>query len=238
MTLQRQRRFWRTAIVAPMAADFVVRLDGRLLRTPAGASLSLPTEALAEGVAAEWGAVDGEVRPGLMPLTRIANSAIDHITPEPAQVAAMIAAYGGTDLVCYRASEPAALRCRQDAAWDPWLRWAERAVGVRLEPVTGVMPRSQSPVSLTALHEAVSAKSPFGLAGLAGLVTLSGSLVLGLAVAARALPGATAWRLSRIDETWQEERWGSDPEAAAAATEREASFIASESFLRLLGDHA
>ena len=219
------RRFWTTAAAVPEGEGFGVRLDARPVRTPAGVALVVPTQALAEAIAAEWDALDGEIRPERLPFTRAANVAIDRVAGNPGPVVAAIAEYGGTDLLCYRAAGPEGLVARQAQGWDPWLVWSAQALGAPLIAVTGVMHAPQPAPSLAALHAAVAAEDAFGLTALHALVSLSGSLVLGLAVARAALDPGRAWDLSRIDEAWQAEQWGLDAEAEAAAAVRRSDFL-------------
>jgi chaperone required for assembly of F1-ATPase len=230
-----RRRFWTRAGVRPEAGGFGVALDARTLQTPARAPLVVPTEALAAAIAGEWNAVEAEILPERLLLTRAANSAIDRVARNPAAVAAAIAAYGDADLICYRAEAPEGLRAHQAAGWDPWLAWSAAALEAPLEARTGVVYRPQPAASLAALGVAVTAQGPFGLTALHELVTISGSLVLALAVARGALDGAAAWELSRIDESWQSEHWGRDAEAEAAAARKRRDFLAAEEFLVLLG---
>jgi chaperone required for assembly of F1-ATPase len=230
-----RRRFWDVAGIVPADAEagFAVQLDDRPLRTPAGVPLVVPTEALAAEIAAEWDALEGEIRPELLPFTRAANVAIDRIAHARGPVVAAIAEYGGTDLLCYRAAEPAGLAARQAAGWDPWLVWSARALGAPLVAVTGVMHAPQPSASIAALHAAVAEEDAFGLAALHELVSLSGSLVLGLAVSRGALEADAAWELSRIDETWQAEQWGRDAEAEAMAAVRREDFLRAARLKRL-----
>ena len=225
MSWSPRRRFWTTAGVRPEAGGFAVALDARPLRTPAGAALVAPTEALAAAIAAEWDALEAEIDPRRLPLTRLANSAIDRVAPQRAAIVAAIAEYGATDLLCYRAEGPEALAARQAAAWDPWLLWARRSLGAPLLAFR----RSDAPAPAAREprrpRAAVAAESDFGLVALHDLVALSGSLVLGLAVRRGALDPAEAWELSRLDETWQAEQWGLDSEAEAAAAVRRAGFL-------------
>ncbi|HVL21601.1 MAG TPA: ATP12 family protein [Amaricoccus sp.] len=235
MSLTPRKRFWTAARPIAEAGGFGVALDAHPLKTPAGAALVVPSEALAAAIAAEWDALAGEIRPDRLPLTRAANSAIDRILPDPGPVADAIADYGGTDLLCYRAAAPQALADRQAAGWDPWLAWAAREFHAPLVAVTGIVHQPQPEASLAALRAAVAAYGPFALAGLHGLVALSGSLVLGLAVARGALAPDAAWELGRLDETWQAEHWGLDAEAEAAADAARADFLDSARLLALLG---
>ena len=209
------KRFWTAANVAPVAGGFTVTLDGRAVKTPAKAPLVLPSEGLARLVAAEWDAQTDVVVPETMPVTRTANSAIDKVAVNFTEVAEMLAEYGGTDLLCYRAAAPQALVDRQAAGWDPLLEWARLRYDAPLQVTVGVMFIAQPPASLAALRAAVFAQTPFQLAALHDLIAISGSLVLGLAVAEGRLSAEEAFSLSRIDEQWQIDQWGEDEEAAA-----------------------
>lgn len=234
MTWGPRRRFWTAASTQAQADGHAVLLDDRSLRTPAGSPLVVPTAALAAAIATEWNALATEILPDRLPLTRAANAAIDRVAPDPAPVADAVAAYGGTDLLCYRADGPAELVDRQAAAWDPWLAWAAARYGAPLLTATGIMHQPQPPASLAALRTAVGAADPFTLTALHELVALSGSLILGLAVADAALDPITAWALSRLDETWQAEQWGIDAEAEAAAEKAGSGFLAAAGLVRLL----
>ena len=209
------KRFWTAANVAPAAGGFTVTLDGRAVKTPAKAPLVLPSEGLARLVAAEWDAQTDVVAPETMPVTRTANSAIDKVAVNFTEVAEMLSEYGGTDLLCYRAAAPQALVDRQAAGWDPLLEWARLRYDAPLQVTVGVMFIAQPPASLAALRAAVFAQTPFQLAALHDLIAISGSLVLGLAVAEGRLSAEEAFSLSRIDEQWQIDQWGEDEEAAA-----------------------
>ncbi len=228
------KRFWCEVIVEGAEGGFAIRLDSRPVRTPAKAPFLLPTRALAEAVAAEWAVVEGVVDPAAMPLTRAANSAIDRVTPERAAVAAAIAAYGEADLICYRAPHPRALVKRQRGAWDPLLAWALDTLGAGLVVAEGVVHVAQPPESLACLDAAVRVHGPWELTALYDLVSISGSLVIGLAVSHGHLDAATAWPLSRIDEDWQIEEWGEDAEAAAVAERRRVDFANAARLLELV----
>jgi len=228
------KRFWREVSVEPEDGGFAVRLDGRPLRTPAKAPCLLPTAALAEAVAAEWAAQEGEVKPAAMPLTRAANTAIDRVAREFDAVAGTVAAYGETDLICYRAPHPAGLTARQGEGWDPLVAWAAEALTARLALAEGVMHVAQPPESLSRLAAAVRAHDPWELTALHDLVTISGSLVIGLAVSHGRLDAEAAWPLSRIDEDWNIEEWGEDAEAAEVARRRQADFLNAARLMALL----
>jgi chaperone required for assembly of F1-ATPase len=188
---------------------------------------------MAEAVAEEWIAQGDFVDPASMPVTRAANAAIDKVMPQKGGVVAALAAYGETDLLCYRAEGPDTLTMRQSAGWDPLLDWAHEAFGARLIPVVGVMPQPQNPAALARLTSEVARMDAFELTGFHDLVMLSGSLVLALAVSHGRLPVDEAWDLSRIDEEWQADLWGRDEEAEEAAAIRRDAFLAAERFVWL-----
>lgn len=229
------RRFWTDASAVPLDGGFAVHLDARPVRTPLKAPLVVPTLALAQAIASEWQAQTGKVNPETMPFTRTANSAIDKVAPQHQAVAAMLAEYGASDLLCYRAEGPDDLTARQAAAWDPVLHWAKEALGAPLNPTLGVMHVDQPPGSLASLRQAVDALDPFRLSAFHDLVAISGSLVLALAVTRRSLAAEAAWDLSRIDETWQIALWGEDEEAAATAALKRGAFLQADRFYGLCG---
>ena len=224
------KRFWTEARAAPDGGGWAVLLDGRPVHTPARAPLRLPTEPLARAVAAEWAAQEGEVRPDRMPLTRASNSAIDKVTPRRSDVAEALLDYGETDLVCYRAEAPGELAQRQAEAWDPLLDWARSALGAPLVATTGIMHVAQPDRARQGLRAAVAGQDAFALTALHDLVTLSGSLVIGLAAQRGVLETEDLWTRSRIDETWQERQWGRDSEAARAARAKRADFLCAAEF--------
>ncbi|MBB1491086.1 MULTISPECIES: ATP12 family chaperone protein [unclassified Paracoccus (in: a-proteobacteria)] len=214
------RRFWKENAVEPVPGGYEVRLDGRPLRTPGKLPLVLPTRALALAVAAEWDAQTDVIDPGAMPLTRAANSAIERVAPQFDAVADMLAEYGGTDLLCYRAEHPVELVMQQAEGWNPLLDWARSDLQAMLLVTQGVIPVAQDRVALTRLRDRLDALSHWQLTALHDLVTLSGSLILGLAVLGGRLRADEAHRLSRIDEEHQAAIWGRDEEADIAAEGR------------------
>lgn len=222
------RRFWDKAGVRPVEAGWEVLLDTRPLRTPGKLPLLLPTQALAKALAAEWDAQQDVIDPNTMPLTRAANSAIEKVAPQMGSVADMLAAYGGTDLLCYRASAPADLVARQADGWDPLLAWAAGTLDAPLKVTEGVIPVPQDAAALARLRDHVGVLDLFGLTALHDLVTLPGSLILGLAVIHGRLTADQAHSLSRIDEDYQASLWGHDAEAAEAAAARHAAIAVAE----------
>jgi chaperone required for assembly of F1-ATPase len=219
------KRFWKAAGVVPLDNGFAVELDGRAVKTPAKRALLVPTRAMAEAIAVEWDAQEGVINPLTMPVTRTANAAIDKVAVQHAEVAQMLAAYGDSDLLCYRAEAPEELVARQAAQWDPMLDWAAQDLGARLEARTGVMHVAQDPQAVATLSRHTHELNAFDLAAFHDLVSLSGSLVLGFAAIRDARPVTELWDISRLDEDWQIEQWGEDDDATALAATKRAAFL-------------
>ena len=208
-------------------------LDDRPLRTPGKLPLILPTEALARAIAAEWDAQTDVIDPNRMPLTRAANSAVEKVTPQFHDVTSMLGDYGGTDLLSYRASEPEALTRMQAVGWDPLIDWAATELRAPLRITHGVIPVPQDPAVLLKLQAEIASLDAFALTALHDLVTLPGSLILGLAVLRGRLDAETAWKLARIDEEFQADRWGRDEDADLAAQGRLEAMRNAERFYHL-----
>lgn len=229
------KRFWTSAQGVVSDAGFAVHLDKRAVKTPARRALVVPTMAMAQAIALEWDAQQGLVNPNKMPLTRTANSAIDKVAEQFDAVASQLAAYAGTDLLCYRATGPDPLILRQAQGWGRVLEWAASSLNAPLTATAGVMHIPQPAASLKKLSDCLFSMTPFQLAAAHDLIAISGSLVLALAVTRQYLTPIEAWDLSRIDETWQNEAWGIDEDAAQLETIKQAAFFDAARFYTLCG---
>ncbi len=230
------RRFYKSVDVVSGEAGFGAVLDGRPIRTPAGRAFAVPTQALAREIAGEWAAVaeKGEIRPDRMPLTRLAMTGLDRAADQRAKVVADITAYGGSDLLCYRATEPVELVARQSAGWDPMLAWAEAELGAPLAVTLGVMPVEQEAESVQTLGRVIETCSDLQLSALFQLATGYGSLVLALAVLQGRITAEQGSDLAEIDAQWQVERWGEDAEAETRRRNLRRDMLAAGRFLDLL----
>jgi chaperone required for assembly of F1-ATPase len=229
------KRIWNEVAVASGKHGWAILLDGREVRTPARASLVVPSEALAEGVAEEWRSVETDIDPRSMPLTGLANAAIDRIAPERAAFAGGLARYAEADLACYRSEWPPELAARQAASWDELLAWGRRRYDVDFSTTSGLLHVPQAQATLDRLSQAVAELDAFHLAGLSPLVTTGGSLIAALAVLEKGITPEAAWDSVSIDERWQLEQWGEDAEAEMALEDRRRDFLAGARFLELLG---
>ena len=213
--IQPPRRFYSTVAVAPSSSGFVIQLDGRIPRTPGGGDLAMPVRGLADMVAAEWSAQGDFIEFAEMPATRLVNTVLDGMPGSRTKTEAAIVDYAGSDLLCYLAEGPASLVRRQREVWSPLLDWALRDLGLEFVQTAGIMHRRQPAQTLAAVAQIASRADDFTLTGLAFAASLFGSAVLALALREGRLDGAGALAASRVEETFQEERWGVDEEAAA-----------------------
>jgi chaperone required for assembly of F1-ATPase len=230
------RRFFEIAGIEERDGAFVLTLDGRPARTPARHPVAVPSRPLGEALAAEWQEQGAVIDPAAMPLTRLVNSAIDGVARSMSEVADDIAQYGVSDLVVYRAGEPERLVAEQAAAWDPILAWAHDALGARFLLSEGVTFVTQPDTTVSAVKARIGEEtSPFRLAALHVMTTLTGSALIALAHAAGRLTVEEAWAAAHVDERFQERVWGEDEEALQRRAGREADFRAASRLYALAG---
>jgi len=232
----RPRRVYRAAGIAARDGGFAILLDGKEVRTPAKATLAVPSYALAEAIAAEWQAQGERVDPDSMPLTRIASIAIDLVAPRRESVIAEIAKYAGTDLVCYRAEHPHELVARQSGAWQPLVEWTRERYGAELAVTAGIVPCAQPDAAIRALTDAVAAHDSMRLAALHLATASCGSIVLALALAEGRLDAESAFAAAELDQTFEIEQWGEDAEQTRQRAGVSEEIAAAARFLALLAE--
>lgn len=221
------RRFYAEASAAPLdVGGYTVTLDGRSLRTPGRLVFAVPTRALAEACAAEWAAQEAHIQPSTMPLTRLANVAIERTPPTRDAIVSNVAKYAETDLLCHRADAPARLVARQAEAWDPLLEWVADAFNLRLYVSAGIIIDPRNPEAGPIVAAAAAALDDFRLTGLAHATGLSGSCVIGLALTHGRLSGSEAGGVANLDDEWSLETWGEDAEARRRLAAQAAEFAA------------
>ena len=225
------KRFYKNVTVGE---GFEVLLDSKPVKTPGRNDLVLPTSVLADLISKEWAAQRGAIKPATMPLTRLANTALDTTSRHRETIIGEILAYAGHDLVCYRADMPPALLAAEQAAWDPYLEWLENACQVRLKITTGIATVTQDNKALEDLEEMLEHMENFGLTALHNATTLTGSLVLALALMKGFRTQDEIWAAANIDEDFQIAEWGEDEEAKAARVAKAGVWFAVASFIEAL----
>ena len=236
MDWQTVKRFYREAAAKPSRDGYTVALDGRPIRTPAGAAFELPSLPLAEALAGEWEAQEEQIKPHTMPLTQLAATGLDRISVQREAIIAEMLRYAGTDLLCYWATDQAELAARQQLMWEPLLQWAAEEHGARLSVTTGILPLAQPGEAIDALRDAIEDANDLELAALSSVAAATGSLVVALALAEGEIDAETAFEVSQVEETFQIEQWGEDEEAVDRRARLKADIAAADRFLELLSE--
>jgi len=226
-----RKRFYQ-AVTVGEGTPYPILLDGRAVKTPVGGALAAPVRSLAEAIASEWDIQGERIDPATMPFTRLANTIIDGVAPNPEPVRQEIAKYLGSDLVCYRAATPEGLVARQAQHWDPVLAWAREAHGACFVLSEGVMFVAQPDNAVAAARAAIPS-DPWRLGAVSAITTLTGSALIALAVAAKQLSVDEAWAAAHVDEDWNMDFWGRDELAMQRRTARFVEMQAAGTVLRL-----
>lgn len=227
------KRFFKQAALAPLQDGYTIELDGRPVHTPLGQPLVIAARPLANAIVAEWQAQGETIAPKSMPLAGFANTSIDRVGAERSTVLANLMNFANTDLLCYRAEQPADLAARQHHMWQPVLDWAADVYGVHLITTSGVLPVTQPEQSLQALEEVLSKLDDITLTALASLAAVAGSLIVALAVIDSHLDADHAFEIVHLDVSYQNERWGVDDEARALAQQMKEDMDTAFLFLSL-----
>ena len=233
MSEWKQQRFWKNVHVVSSETGYFIKLDDKILKTPAKKQMMLPTEALAKKVASEWDEQVDEIDPTKMPFTKSSNAALDKVSEQFEEVSSLLGEYGDTDLLYYRADSPPELQKRQKTGWDPIVKWAENTFKVQINCGTGIVYIPQNENLFSGIRKKISNLSIFELTAFYDMVSITGSLILGLAIINGRLSAKEAYQLSRIDEQWQLEQWGEDEEAQVASNQKNIAILHSEEFFAL-----
>jgi chaperone required for assembly of F1-ATPase len=230
----RPKRFYKTVTVERAETGWAVLLDGRAVRTPAKNTLAVPAEGLAQLIAGEWAEQGERIDAPAMPVARLCFVALDRMAGAREETVAEVTKYASTDLLCFRAPEPADLVAAQAAAWDPMLAWAERALDAHFVAATGVLPVNQDPVALQRVMAKAAGQDIWRLTALAHAAAICGSAILGLALLDGEIDGGEAFALSSVDEAYQASQWGEDAEAAERMALLKRELVSVERMLRAL----
>ncbi len=233
------KRFYKEVSVAEVDGGYAIHLDGKPVKTPARQALTASTPELAELIRDEWANQVEVIDPRIMPITRLMNTALDGIAPDPQPVFEDILRFSSSDMLCYRAAGPDNLVARQTERWDPIIDWAANDLGARFILIEGIMPQEQ-PRDSTAAFSVTLRKyqSPVELAALHTVTTLTGSAILALAFAEGRLSAEEVWDLAHLDEDWTNEHWGTDAEAQHRREKRHEELQAAAAVFLALGRRA
>lgn len=212
-TWSKMKRFYEHAGVMEQDSSFLVVLDGRVVKTPAGSNLGSPTMALTKAMSGEWETQSVEIKPETMSLCKLAATAIDRLNKKRDEVIGITLKIAETDLLCYRVSEPEDLVALQNRAWNPELEWAMDELDVILKVTVGLIPVNQPEKSLLNLRNKLMSLTDFQLMGVTNAASVAGSLILALSMFYGRIDAQVMFEKSILEEKYQVERWGKDNEA-------------------------
>lgn len=226
------KRFYKDATVGESGEGWRVLLDGRPVGTAGGRPQVVPTKALAEALASEWSVQGEQIDPASFRLRDLADFAIDAAYDRSGTIRSLLP-YAETDTLCYRADPEDALYRRQLEVWEPLLGGAEARWNLRFMRISGIVHKPQPRETLDALEMLLARESDFALAALRMLVSLAGSLVVGLGAIQPGADGEALWNAANLEEDWQAELWGEDAEAAERRRTRFEAFTLAMQFAAL-----
>ncbi|MGD0193221.1 MAG: ATP12 family protein [Rhizomicrobium sp.] len=236
MTKRAITKFYHIVSTEPVDDGFTILLDGKPVKTPARAALVVPNRALADAIAQEWRDQEKTIEPATMPLTGLAYAALDLAPKHRGDIVDHVLGYGRSDLLCYRAPAKEELGSRQVKVWDPILHWASDTYDIILQTGEGVTYIEQPAGTVLALEKIVTGFPDFELVALDRAASLTGSLILALALASGRLTAEGAFAAAHVDEEYQTEKWGRDAAAEARRKSLLAELAASALFLGLTRD--
>ena len=225
------RKFYKLATIGD---DLSILLDGRAVKTPLKAKLVLPTTQLAQGVVVEWNGQEKLINPALMPLTKLANTAIDRAGAERNFVAGEIENFAANDLVCYRAAAPEDLVALESQHWNPVIEWANQTLNVTFKTTQAIQHVAQNQETLERIKAHLAGMDVFQLTAVHNLTSLTGSALIAFMLMARAITPENAWAAAHVDEDFQISQWGEDFEATNRRKNRKLDFEATIAFLNLI----
>ncbi|MBE89031.1 MAG: ATPase [Rhodospirillaceae bacterium] len=209
------KRFYEEVGIIAFGNGFGVVLDDHPVKTPAKSDLVVPTRSLAYLICDEWQAQGVIINAESMPTMQLATTAIDQTPKNRELVVENLVSYASTDLLCYRAEEPAALKERQHQVWQPILDWVESNFDAPLVVTSGIMPMEQPQSSMGIFNKILSQRDDFFLTGLSVVTASCGSLALALALAEDEVDVESCIAASQLDEIFQIEQWGEDEDVTA-----------------------
>ena len=233
------KKFWKEVRVEQVAGGvggWQVALDGRGIRTQGRRPQIVPTAALAALLAGEWQAQGETIDAAAFPHRDMADYAIDRIATGADDIPAKLIAFMETDTLCYRADPDEPLFKRQLDVWEPIVGAFEAREGIRVERASGIIHKAQPPETLGTLRERIDALDPFTTAALFAVTSLSASLTIGLAALQADADTEALWDAACLEEDWQIELWGEDPEAADRRARRKRDFLRAVAFARAAAD--
>ncbi|MXV43965.1 ATP12 chaperone protein [Saccharibacter sp. 17.LH.SD] len=224
-----RKRFWKQVDVQAMGEGmYAPVLDGRSIKLPQGAALSVSSRALAEAIAEEWRSVKmgDALTPDALSLTRITGSFIERVEKDVSTTKDVLLSYGMDDALSYRSA------AQDEVLLGRVLSWLQTK-GLSPEATFGIMPLQQPMAYQVALEQFLDTLEADTLAALGVIVPIFSSLLLALALIHNVVTVDEAMRLGNADEEKQLQQWGHDDELAHQLQQKERDVRDALRFLEL-----
>ncbi|WP_455479969.1 ATP12 family chaperone protein [Bartonella sp. B23] len=227
------KRFYKEVKIVCEEGGFSLLLDGCPVKTPARRSFLVPKEACAALVAKEFESQKQVINPAKMPITRLINTVIDGVADDMQVIFEDLLRFVACDMIFYRAQTPKELVQRQCERWDPLLDWVEEKLDARFHLTQGLMHIEQPWEAIQAVsHYLRKVVSPYILAALHMMTTLTGSALITLAFAAGKINADHAFDIAHLDEDWVIKQWGIDEESIARRDHKKIEFNAAAAVIK------
>ncbi|XP_066159115.1 ATP synthase mitochondrial F1 complex assembly factor 2 [Euwallacea fornicatus] len=204
-----QNRFYKNTGILKSEGKYEVTLDQRKLKTPKGNPFTVDSEPLALAVSVEWNSQKDKIIQSKMHLTTLCNTILDNPNNlTKLDIVNYIVNYLDTDTVLFQCNEDEDLLKFQESEWDPVIDWFNKRFHVKLKKSIqmDVLPVSEEDKTTLTRH-----LMSYNFAAINGFVygvdTLK-SVILTLATIERFLTPDRAVLLSRLEEEYQNGKWG------------------------------
>ncbi len=230
----RLRKFYEVVTLDVADTGFLVKLDGRVLKTPAKNNLILPNQELADRVREEWEHQGEFIDVHTMGVTKITNSAIDFVGGKESEVVEELCSYAASDLICYFAEGPEELVTLQNKHWLPVHAWLQKNLNITLNTGSGIISMDQPKETLERFRNEVDKFDRFALSAAHVVTKLTGSAFLTLTLVQSGISEESCWAAAHVDEDWQISKWGHDEEAMLRRNARQLEFHCASLILKAL----
>ena len=230
----KKKKFWTAIKLKKKESKFGILLDNNLLKTPQKKDCLISNIRIAKDLFKEWSSIQDDINFHNMPVTQICFASLDRKRKEKIILLNKLTEYGMTDLLFYRDTSGTELERLQSKKWDKFLDWTQNELDLDFKIVNGIMPVEQPKENYNTFLNELEKLDCISLTALSDIVTLSGSLVIGLLLLKKKITSKQAWSLAKVDEEWQRSKWGTLPEQVEDDEYKKNNFFISCKLINLL----
>ena len=230
----KKKKFWKSIKLIKKNSEFGILLDKHLLKTPQKKVFLVSNKTIAENLLKEWIKIDGEINFHNMPITQICFASLDREVKDKVILQNKLIEYGMTDLLFYRDGLGTELEKLQSKSWNKLLDWTKSEFKLNFNISNSLMPVKQPLINQRIFSKEINKLDCFSLTAISEIITLTGSLIIGLLILKKQILPNQAWSLSKVDEEWQRSKWGTIPEQLEDDKYKKKKFLVSCEFINIL----